>query len=116
MVAGLGPGVRIRRTAGRSRRAISSWRRGTNPARSSEDLPLPDAPNRMANRWPRTSSYTSPTSRSRPKNSCRWAGSNRARPRYGAAMCPSSGAHARAASASFHRASHSPGSPPHART
>jgi hypothetical protein len=119
VVAGVAPGVRMRSLAGQSPAAISSRSRAISPARSRDDLPLPEGPNSTANRWSRTSASTSATTWSRPKKRCRSAGSNRASPRYGAAW-PSSGSAAEtrlaSASASFQRGPHSAGSPSQART
>ncbi len=116
--AGRAPGVKTRSTAGCPCSAIASRSRGISPARSSEDLPLPDGPNSTASRWSHTSRFRSSLIRSRPKKRCRSSGSKRARPRYGGAASGSSSRTAPvvAASASFQRGSHSAGSPSQART
>lgn len=104
--------------AGRSATSWVSRRAGMRPARSSEDLPLPDAPNTAANRRRPASSSTSEVSLSRPKNRLLSPGSNRAKPRYGGSPLSASSELDAAASstARFQRASHSAGSPPHAST
>ncbi len=94
-------------------RAPPACSAGTSPARSSDDLPLPDAPKTAAKRRVRTSSTRSAVSRSRPKNRSRSPGSKRASPRYGGAAAPcSGGCSAASAAACRQRRSHSPGSPP----
>ena len=56
---------------------------GTSPARTSEDLPLPEAPTTARKRARLSISTSRCTSRSRPKNSFASSSPNGCRPRYG---------------------------------
>ena len=58
-------------------------RAGSSPARSTDDLPLPDGPTTASNGAPTRRATSSATSRSRPKKYSASAASNVARPLYG---------------------------------
>ncbi|NHI06263.1 hypothetical protein STPH2_1626 [Streptomyces sp. KO7888] len=82
VVIGAAPGVRTRTAAGAAAAsapapapAPGARRHGISPARSREDLPLPEGPKTAVKRCARVSPSSRSTSRSRPKNRAASSGS-----------------------------------------
>ena len=77
------PGASAPGASARSRAARRSRAPAAGPARTAEDLPLPDGPTTASSGEPTSRATSSATSRSRPKKYSAWAASKVASPRNG---------------------------------